>query len=142
MIISDKNFVRGQIAASVYAGTTISVLIKSVVEALDRLEIEHTDDDKIEQWVADAVSLFRGQPIVIEDEREWVGFNLGEVSIRETVRVRPDAYTGAAAIKHNGRVGTVIGTQGRKFSVRYEDKTKAPFDPVLHEHTALQKLVK
>jgi hypothetical protein len=109
---------------------------------LDGFDLESKDDSNLEQWVADAIALFRGQPIVIEDEREWADFLLGDVAIRSTVRVRPDAYSGGAARRHNGRVGKVIGVQGRKFSVSYEDKSQPPFDPVFHEFTMLQKLVK
>lgn len=142
MIYSDKNFVRDQISASEYAGSRASVLIKSVIEALDKFDVEKQDDENLEQWMADAISLFRSQPIVAEDDRQWADFLLGDVAIRDTVRVRPDAYSGGAARRHNGRVGKVVGTQGRKFSVSYEDKSQPPIDPVLHEFTLLQRLVK
>lgn len=142
MIISDKNFVREQIAASEYAGTTVSVLIKSVIDALDKLEVDHSDNDKIEGWLKDAVSLYRSQPIVSGDDRQWEDFQFGDVFIRETVRVRPDAYSGCAATKHNGRVGRVLGTSGYRYSIVYEDKSELPAGPTLHEHTVLQRLVK
>lgn len=140
---SDKSFVAKQLAAAGYATEQSGKVISAVIKALDSQDILVPDDnDQLEDWLEKALALFRSQVIFTEDTREWEDFVLGDdgAGRRDTVRVKPGAYTGLAGTKHNGRVGHIVGMQGRKYSIIYEDDpTHTGF---LHEHTVLQKLVK
>jgi hypothetical protein len=140
---SDKAFVSKQLGAAGHVGEQSGKVISAVIKALDAQDIILPDDnDQLEDWLEKALALFRGQVIFTEDPREWEDFVLGDEGAgrRDIVRVKPGGYTGAAGTKHNGRVGHIVGMQGRRYSIIYED------DPTntgyLHEHTVLQKLVK
>lgn len=56
-------------------------------------------------------------PIIPEDS--WVEFDYGNVKIGEYVMVAKDAYDSITGMKHNGRLGVLIGMSGHRGTVRY-----------------------
>ena len=62
----------------------------------------------------------------------WTEFQLGgEVRPGATVRVREDAYEGAAGARHNGRVGKLVAARGGQAVVQYANSAESTG----HRHT-------
>lgn len=135
----DWDWTRDQLKHSDYADTDEGVFVLTVLEALEKREYPVEQIDEIDKILTYAGTLFKGQPVAIETEDEnWVDLRGGDLVVRDTVRIKPDAYTGQAGRTNNGKRGRVTAMRNGKISVLLDG------DPVEqargHDITALQKL--
>lgn len=72
-------------------------------------------------------------------EATWVLGKPGALTVRDVVRVRPDAYTGPAGTTHNGKVGVIVAIRSGDIHVHYDDATGA--NTVRHSPYALEKRI-
>lgn len=63
----------------------------------------------------------------------WKQFRLGDTPLGSTVRVKKDAYDTEASRRHNGLVGTLAGTRGRRVLVQYIGRSEG----LGHQHHEL-----
>lgn len=140
-IRSNKKFVAEQLALAGYVGTDEGFLISSVITALDKSDIDDSLIGEVESLLLQALDLFNGHRIAEDDptqsDTSWTDAKLGDISIRDRVRVKLDAYESDNGILHNGRQGKIIGFHGYRVSVLYDgDDT-----PRLHFVSVLEKLL-
>jgi len=140
-IRSNKKFVTEQLALAGYVGTDKGFLISNVINALDKADIDESLVGEVESLLLQALDLFNGhhiaEPASEDVESNWTDVVLGDISIRDRVRVKLDAYDGDNGILHNGRQGKIIGFHGYRISVLYDGDT----NPRLHFVSALEKLL-
>ncbi|UVG35144.1 hypothetical protein SEA_CECE_93 [Microbacterium phage Cece] len=112
------------------AAARVPVPVGKAVVALLKLwgTLEFTDDSQQEK----ALDLFSKLAVSTavedpEDDTQWVSaVQVGRIiNIGDTVRVKHDAFPGAAGQKHNGRIGRVIGKRSGDIIVRSTDN-KSP----------------
>lgn len=94
-----------------------------------------------------ALELFAGLAVghpVIEDEKpgEWFDAVPGAITTGDVVRVKADAFDGAAAPIHNGRVGKVVGIRYGDIIFKSTDGKDPRHDSTHYSPYKLQKLVK
>lgn len=82
--------------------------------------------------------LARGHAIVKQSDEKWRQCRPGEYAIRDTVRVRLDAYSGEKGQTHNGKRGRVAAVRGRFAAVVYDG---AGGETTLHEPEMLERLL-
>ena len=70
----------------------------------------------------------------------WVQARNGALRVGDTVRVKPDAFTGAHGAFHNGRICRVVGMRYGDIIVR--DDTDVAYEGIHHQATHLLKQVK
>jgi hypothetical protein len=116
-----------------------SVLVRKILHILEPV-IEPGDLEGLAATFGIVVSLFKGHTLDTEDDEEqWVNAVPGDISNRDRVRVRPDAYTGRLGVLHNGKIGRVATLRNGKAAVVYDGASIEV--PPQHEISALQKLV-
>lgn len=76
----------------------------------------------------------------VEEEEFWVPAKPGNLTFRDTVRVRKDAYDGPAGVAHNGRRAAITAIRNGDVHVKYKDNRM----PEISRHLpyALEKLVR
>lgn len=52
-------------------------------------------------------------------EEDWRDYDYGNVSINEYVRVKKDAYDSSSGKAHNGKVGRLVKSDGKRVTVKY-----------------------
>ena len=117
-----------------------AALVNELVTVLDNADFEHRQADEVKKYAEQAVSLYLGQPIYVpSDDENWADARPGELNVRDTVRVRVDAYTGDSGTKHNGKRGRVTAMRNGVANVAYDGETSEL--PAGHDIHLLQKLV-
>lgn len=84
----------------------------AVVYVLERLRKEELDDDQELRALQAAVELVQGHSIeVARAEERWGPVVPGYYAVKDTVRVKKDAFGGDLAREHNGKRGRVVATR-------------------------------
>jgi hypothetical protein len=113
-----------------------------IINAINKRKFPGLAEDDLTLCMERALKLFLGHPIVetpLEDGRQWVEAVPGELSVRDRVRVKPDAYQGTVGTIHNGRVGRVVSMRNGSIRVVYDD-ADAEWSPG-HDISLIEKLV-
>lgn len=117
-----------------------------VVRKLLNVWAEFTVPDKKHQAliIRTFETLTQGHSLVVQDlpTERWEAANPGRIHVRDTVRVRHDAYSDETGRMHNGRRGRVIGVRYGDIIIKYEDGRQPPFDAVHHAPAKLERLRK
>lgn len=124
-------WVRGQIKAA-RVPQIEGHLVEHLLSALQEFdEKQHPVDKEALELALDVFSkLAQGQPLVADvQEGVWVQARPGQLVVGDTVRVRVDAYKGAAGLTHNGRVGRITATRYGDVHVRYENDQDSKHSP-------------
>jgi hypothetical protein len=99
-----------------------------------------------EKTLGTFAQLAQGHVLVPEEpEAVWVQAKPGSLVIRDTIRVKADAYSGDAGLAHNGRVGVVTAIRYGDIHIRYTDDKEPSFKDVpsvRHSPYALEKRVR
>lgn len=74
-----------------------------------------------------------------EEEEVWIEGKPGNLVMRDTIRIRKDAYSGPVGLAHNGRRAVVTAIRNGDVHVRYTDGHMPEFSR--HRPDALDKLV-
>lgn len=72
----------------------------------------------------------------------WVQAKPGQIVVRDVVRVKADAYSGAEGQYHNGRIGRIVAIRSGDVHVFYEDDGPRPEMAVRHSPYSLEKRCK
>lgn len=88
--------------------------------------------------------LARGHALVEQQDEVWVPLQPGQVAVRDTVRVKADAFTGDYGRVHNGRRGEIIAIRRGDIMVAYRDgkEPKTPDMGIHHSMAVLEKRIR
>lgn len=115
-------------------------VILGIINAVNKRQFPGFTLEDLDECMGHALSLYKGHPIVdANDERQWAEAIPGELSVKDIVRVKLDAYQGKVGTVHNGRVGRVSAMRNGSIHVVYEnaDSEMAPG----HDISVIEKLV-
>lgn len=104
------------------------------------------DSSFSEEDVTEAVRIFnelrQGHSITPETPDEiWVEAKPGALVIRDSVRVKSNAYTGNAGVMHNNRVGVITAIRSGDIHIRYTDGKEPNFEFIRHSPYVLEKRI-
>lgn len=139
MATTDYTWLAGRLEELGYDDPKIIRAVEELCYTLDAQDVSkeegHTISNLFDSVIQDRIFL-NDSP----EESAWVPFNLGVTTVGETVRVKDDAYSADAGLKHNGKVGTIVAVRGGRIRVQYLGRD----DGVGHAHhpDALQVLDK
>ena len=128
-------------ASDQIASARVPVPIGNAVLSLLRTwgEIQFPTAEQQKQALDLFGSLAKAEAVVDESPATWAPVQIGlMVNVGDTVRVRKDAFDGAAGRTHNGRVGRVLAKRSGDIIIRTTDG-KTPFlDGAHYPPTALE----
>ena len=135
----DWSWVNDQLKQVGEFDTAIGHTVKNLLDCLETEEFKVGELGDFDTAMNLTKSLFKGQPVVDDAETEkWLDLRGGDLSVRDTVRIKTDAYTGPSGIKNNGKRGRVTAMRNGKITVLYDGD--AVEDAKSHDISALQKL--
>ena len=115
------------------------LLVRKLLHTLEQVGLEHHDLPALQGVLETVVSLSNGYALHVDLSEQWVDAVPGDISNRDRVRVKRDAYTGSVGVRHNGKTGRVAALRNGKAAVVYDGESIET--PPQHEIIALQKLV-
>ena len=120
---------------------------QSVIEEMLVLFWDHSEDqgfseDAVQEFLDVFSELALNHALVEERVDEvWVQSKPGALFVRDTVRVRADAYSSSAGLLHNGRIGVVTAIRYGDVHVRYTDGKNPTPESVRHSPYSLEKQI-
>lgn len=119
---------------------TTQQLTTSVERLMQTLETMNLNDDQLREVLDKFHKLALGHSIVpAKPDEVWQQCVPGHYGVGDTVRVKPDAYSGPKSI-HNGRRGRVVSIRGAQVVVAYSDPTDLK-DQYYHWPKDLERLL-
>lgn len=132
----DLSWAEGQLAAArvpVAVGKAVLTLLKTWAD------IEFPNESQRDKAVEIFSSLAKDEAVVEETDEKWAPVNVGfNVKVGNTVRVRKDAFSGAAGRAHNGRVGRVLAKRSGDIIIRTTDGKEPYLDGAHYPPSALE----
>ena len=116
---------------------------KSVMELLEAWsKLSH--DEKYSQEVIDIFSRLSLSKALVEEnpDQTWVDARPGFIVVGDVVRIKQDAYSGAAGVMHNGRLGKVVAVRYGDVIFRSTDGKQPFLDGTHHSPYKLEKRIK
>lgn len=123
--------------AKVKKGVGKSVM--ALLEAWQKL----THSEKDSQEVVDLFSRLSLSKALVEEnpDQVWVDARPGFIAVGDVVRIKQDAYTGAAGVMHNGRLGKVVAVRYGDVIFRSTDGKQPFLDGTHHSPYKLEKRI-
>ena len=136
---TDHEWVEDQLKKVGSHGTIVGNIVLHLLSAVEEAEVSRNHPEYLDKALDMVGKLAKGHPVFVESDQEsWIDLRGGDLNVRDTVRVRVDAYDGQFGIQHNGRKGRVTAMRNGKITVLYEgDQVE---DAKSHEIYNLQKL--
>lgn len=119
-------------------------LVEDLLDEYWTVSIGHNFSARDAQEILNAFTSLAQGHVLVPDEPEgvWVQAKPGNLVVRDTVRVRLDAYEGAAGLAHNGRVGVITAIRYGDVYVRYTDDKTEYRGLIHHSPHSLEKRVR
>ena len=138
----NMDWVREQMtAAKVKQGVGTSVL--RLLEVWDTMNHKpDTAKETVEIFSKLALGHALIEPEIDEFKGSWVPTMAGQIKVADIVRVKIDAFDGAAGQIHNGRIGRVVGLRYGDIILKSVDNKEPILDGAHYKPNFLEKLIR